>query len=296
MKRKIIYLLILIINISGAFAQDKIIALEDSLKNLGTIITNDTIFENRNKANALFIKTLVSALKEPSSFNYSFKNLDKFIHIQKSEDNTFRIFSWFNQKDDGTFRYFGAIQMNNPSKLALYPLFDNSDNFKDVDALADSTLTTNQWYGAIYYQIIPVLNSKEPYYILLGWKGKNYNSSCKIIETISFNSEKPTFGMAVLETSSKSNQFMKRKIFNYDRNASVLLKYINDEKTLVFDHLVGEKSQSKDLFVPDLSYDGYKLKFDKWLFQENLKLKNPPSENDDFFIDPTNQSNKPTIK
>lgn len=296
MKKLFIYLSLFLLNISGVFAQDKIIALEDSLKNLGTIITGDTIAVNRNQANALFIKTLVSALKEPASFGYSFEKLGKFIHIQKSEDNSFRIFSWFNQNDDGTFRYFGAIQKNNPNKLELYPLFDNSDNFKNRATLTDSTLNTNQWYGAIYYQIIPVLNIKEPYYILLGWKGKNYNSSSKIIETINFNTEKPTFGLDVLETSTKSNQFSKRIIFDYDRNASVLLKYMNDEKILVFDHLVGEKNQSKDLYVPDLSYDGYKLKVDKWLFQENLKLKNPPTENEDLFIDPSNQNNVPTIK
>ena len=296
MKKTLLFLLFAFLSSSFCLAQNKINIYEDSLKNLGIIFTGDTLQEHRNEANALFIKTLVTALKEPESFNYPFQKLQNYINIQASEDKSFRIFSWFNQNNDGTYRYFGAIQKNNPSKLELYPLFDNTQNLKNKANLADSTLKTNEWFGAVYYQIVPVLNIKEPYFLLLGWKGKNAGSSSKVIETLRFIDGKPSFGLAVLETASKSNQFSKRIIFDYSSNASVLLKYMKDEKLLVFDHLVSENEQSKDFFVPDLSYDGYKIKVNKWLFQENLKLKNPPTENDDFFIDPSNPTNIPIIK
>lgn len=301
MKKLALFLFLLFIKSSFCLAQSKMMIFEDSLKNLGLTFSSDTIQENRTQANYAFIKILVNSLKEKNSFNYPFQDIQDFVSVKKSEDNKFRIFSWFTQNDDGSYRYFGAIQMNNPTKLELYPLLDNTQSLKTSLSISDTTLTTNQWYGAAYYHILPVLGIKDPYYILFGWKGKNMETSSKIIETLRFKDGKPEFGIAVLENAPKSNAFSKRIVFNYTKEASMMLRYAKDDKLIVFDHLVASNDQSKqltDLYAPDLSYDGYKFKFGKWIYQENLKLKNLPEESDDFFIDPAKdtQNTSPVIK
>ncbi len=286
--KKTFFFLIIIFAFFNALGQDKLAIYEDSLKNLGTVFTNDTIEANRLKANYTFIQTLVTALKEKNSYSYPFSNLSSFVSIKKSDDNKFRIITWFTLSDEGACRFYGAIQMNNPQKLELYPLVDNSQNLKLATSLTDSTLKTNQWLGAVYYHMIPVTNIKEPYYILFGWKGKSSETNSKVIETLSFINGKPEFGKAVLQNQPKSNVFYKRIIFDYTKEASMLLRYDKEENMIIFDHLVplNEDKGPLSIYAPDLSYDGLKFKSGKWYYSENIKVKNLPIEEDDFFIDP----------
>src|SRR6476661_886720 len=81
-------------------------SLEDSLQRLGIIMTNDSLEDNRVKANYTFVKTLVSALKEKNSYNYPFNELKELISIKNSGDNKFRIFTWFVMSNSGSFRYY----------------------------------------------------------------------------------------------------------------------------------------------------------------------------------------------
>ena len=96
--------------------------LQDSLQILSYKMINDSIEPERYNANYKFIKTLVNTLKTPYSFNFSFDSL-KTISIQSSPDKRFRIFSWHVMNNDGSYRYYGTIQMNNPDgKLQMFPL------------------------------------------------------------------------------------------------------------------------------------------------------------------------------
>jgi hypothetical protein len=298
--KKTFSFLIIIFTFFNALGQEKLAFYEDSLKKLGTVFTNDTIEDHRLKANYNFIQTLVKALKEKNSFSYPFLNLSSFVSIKKSDDNKFRIITWFTMSNDGNYRFYGAIQMNNPQKLELYPLVDHSQNLKLATSLADSTLKINQWLGAVYYHIIPVTNIKEPYYLLFGWKGKSSETNSKVIETLSFVNGKPEFGKAVLQNQPKSNSFHQRIIFDYTKEASMLLRYDKEENMIIFDHLIplNDDKGPLSIYAPDLSYDGLKFKSGKWYFIENIKVKNLPNEEDDFFIDPSkdSQNTNPVIK
>ena len=299
--RRFLLLILLTVPSFFCFSQNKVSLLQDSLKTLGTKFTSDSVEDNRIRANYDFIKLFVNSLKEKNSFLNPYSQLSSFISIKKSDDNKFRIFSWFTQLDNGDYRYYGAIQVNNPQKLELYPLVDNSQNLKIVSNIADTTLQTNQWYGAVYYHILPVLGIKNPYYILMGWKGKTLQSNAKVLETLSFTNGKPVFGNQVLEDNQKPNDFHARIIFDYTKDADMMLRYVKNDKLIVFDHLVAPSDKLKgmtELYAPDASYDGYRFKSGKWIYQENLKLKNLPEASDELFIDPAkdSQNTKPAIK
>ncbi len=261
---------------------------EDSLKNLGQIIINDTVENNRIKANENFIKTLISSLKTKGSFNYKFDKLENIISIKTSDDKKFRIFSWFVFGNNGNFRYYGAIQLNNSERLELIPLIDGSLEINQE--LEQTSLPNNKWYGAVYYNIIPVFG-KKPYYILLGWKGQDMETSSKVIETLSIQNGKAIFGETpVFQESAKSQTYLNRRVFFYNSSASMLLKYVKDDKVFVFDHLIPPNEEFKEVknkYVPDLSYDGYRYRNGKWTYIDNMNLKNLPDDSDDSFVDPS---------
>jgi len=257
---------------------------QDSLVQLGnTIINNENDLERKN-ANYQFIKTLVSALKVPNSFLFPFDSL-KVISIQNSPDNRFRIFTWHVVNDDGSYRFYGAIQLNTGGPLRLYPLEDYSPLLKNPQ---DSIVDNRKWYGAQYYKIIKVAADK-PYYVMLGWKGYTADATKKVIDVLSLNNDKPQFGSAVFDNSNNH----KRIIFEYTRQVSMLLRYVPEQQLIVFDHLSPPDKKSKNLpetYGPDLTYDGYRLKNGRWEFVDNLDMRNVPDETDSQYIDPKKQA------
>ncbi len=195
---------------SAGTGNQRLKAYQDTLQDLSFKMINDSLEPQRYNASYKFIRTLVAALKTPYSFNFPFDSL-KSISIQLSSDKRFRIFSWHVMNADGSYRYYGSVQMNNPDgKLQMFPLVDYTSEFKKP---ADSVTTNDKWYGAQYYRIISVLNNvKTPYYILLGWKGNNVKSTKKVIDVIHFKDNKAYFGMPVFD-GDKENPLKKRIIF-----------------------------------------------------------------------------------
>ncbi|RZL46271.1 MAG: hypothetical protein EOP00_15520 [Pedobacter sp.] len=242
----------------------------------------------RVEKNALFIKKFIAALKVNGSFNYGFDSV-KRISIMKSPDNSFRIITWFLPNNDGTYRYYGTIQMGTTNgSLKLFPLTDDS-NLADVNALTSN----KNWFGARYYEMIPVLvNGKPPYYILLGWKGNNLKTSKKVIEVLSFEKGEPIFGKNIFET--KKNGFLKnRVVFEYNKHNTMTLTVDNKVNMIVFDHLAPYDPKMTDNFEyygSDLSFDGYRLTWGKLSLVEDVELKNDPSPNDDFYGKPVKAS------
>jgi hypothetical protein len=111
-------------------SRQKLIALQDSLKEISFNLINDSIEPQRYNASYKMIKTLIAALKTPYSFQFPFDSL-KTISIQNAPDQKFRVFSWHVMNNDGSYRYYGTIQMNTPSgQLEMFPLVDNSSSLK----------------------------------------------------------------------------------------------------------------------------------------------------------------------
>lgn len=263
----------------------KLVSYQDSLNALGKKVVNDDTEMERQNANTEFIRMLVKALKVPHSFNFAFDSV-KSVKILNSPDNRFRLITWCLQYDDGSYRYFGTVQMNTGEKLLMYPLTDYSPYIKHPE----DTLTDNsRWYGAMYYKIVPVYTEQNPYYVLLGWKGNTVKTNKKVIDVISFKNDRPVFGHSVFDGNGKVR---KRVVFEYTRQASMLLNYDEDQHLIFFDHLSPPNAKMKgkfDLYGPDLTYDGYRFKDGRWEYVENLDLRNKPASHDGDYIDPKKQ-------
>jgi len=292
-KRFTLILLIVSVIFSKGFAQHsdengriaQLQAYRDTLITLGKKFVNDENDLERKNANYAFIKTLVGALKVPNSFLFNFDSV-KTISVINSPDNRFRIFSWHIINSDGSYRFYGTVQMNTGGTLKMYPLEDYSPLLKNPE---DSVTDNRKWYGAQYYKIVPVYAAK-PYYVLIGWKGNTVESTKKVIDVLSFNQDKPQLGLHVFEGNGKTRD---RVVFEYARDASMLLKYIPDQNLIVFDHLAPPDPKLKGKFSnygPDFTYDGYKLKNGHWVYVDNIDMRNVPTAADDQYVDPKKQA------
>lgn len=288
MKNIKFYLAILISLISFKLqaqqSTNKLDVFQDSLIKISNIIYKTQSDESKLTENGKFVKTLVEALKEPNSFNYSFDSL-KTVSVIKSPDQVFRTLSWYVQLENGSYRYYGAIQMNNKGGLKLFPLIDQTDNIGD-----SNIITSNQkWFGARYYEIIPVVSSgKLPYYVLLGWKGNTAETTKKVIEILSFNKDNANFGMPVFD--GKDFKGKNRVIFEYNKQNAMVLKTDKNAGLIVFDHLAPfdpEMVGRFQFYGSDGGTDAFKVIGGKLKFQENVILKNEANQSDALYADPS---------
>jgi len=263
---------------------NKLDVFQDSLISISKVIYNTQSDEAKTMLNGNFIKTLVDALKEPNSFNYGFDSL-KNVSVVKSADQTFRIISWYLPFENGTYRYFGTIQMNNKGALKLYPLIDQTENIMDANAVTDN----QKWFGARYYEIIPVtISGKLPYYVLLGWKGNTSESTKKVLEILSFDKDNVNFGMPVFD--GKELKGKNRIVFEYNKQNAMVLKTDKNAGLIVFDHLAPfdpEMVGRFQFYGSDGNTDAFKIVGGRLRLQENIILKNEANTNDALYADPT---------
>jgi hypothetical protein len=243
----------------------------------------------RFEKNTAFIKKFVTALKINGSFNYGFDSL-KRISILKASDNSFRIITWFIPLNDGTYRYYGTIQMTTLNgTLKLFPLNDATNSLTDPYALTDY----KNWLGARYYEIVPmVINGKQPYFILLGWKGNDLKTSKKVIDVLSFEKNEPVFGKNIFEPS-KNAPLKNRVIFEYNKQNTMTLIWDRKVNMIVFDHLAPydpKMAGNFEFYGSDLSFDAYKINWGKLSLSENVPLRNDATSNEDFYKAPKKAS------
>ena len=244
---------------------------------------------SRFEKNAAFVKKFITALKINGSFTYGFDSL-KRISILKASDNSFRIITWFIPLNDGTYRYYGTIQMATTNGiLKLFPLNDATNTLSDPNAITDN----KNWFGARYYEIVPmVMNGRQPYFILLGWKGNNLKTSKKVIDVLSFEKNQPVFGKNIFETA-KNTALKNRVIFEYSKQNAMTLIWDKKVNMIVFDHLAPYESKMAgnfEFYGSDLSFDAYKVTWGKLSLSENVLLKNEATSNEDLYKSPKKAS------
>ncbi len=211
-------------------------------------------------------------LINPSSWRADLSRLKKKITILEAPDKTVKVFTWPIPLSDDYY-YIGFVQrFDKKSRLPYsYRLYDQSSKIKDP---AKRYLSPQNWYGAVYYEIIPFKYRKKKVYVLLGSDPADQLVNRKIIEFMTFKpSGEPRFGYDVKD---ELGQPVKRFIFEYNNQAAMLLRWNEDMKMIVFDHL----SPSKPKFIglhqfygPDFSYDGLKFEKGKFIYEIDIDVR-----------------------
>lgn len=227
--------------------------------------------------NALFKRELKLIIEKNKSQKLQFDSIPFFAHL-KSTDNQIEILNWNINFSDGSFEYFGFVIHKGFGKV--FEMTDKSDEYLNPET---KKMKHNNWFGALYYEIVTV-KSKPNYYVLLGWDGNNNYTTKKIIETLSFENESINFGIPVFESE---NGTINRVIFEFSKSAVMSLRYQEKEKRIVFDHLAPFQDGADDFFEfygPDLSFDAYQLKKRNWSYIEDIDVRAPNKM--DNYIDP----------
>lgn len=278
----------------SCFAQEKSVfnlyqdTLQNICKNLYTPGKSDA---DKQKYNRELLITFERVLNTDNSFDFPFDSLKKDMAILLSPDEKFRIINWDLAKDDGTYEYYGFIQMKHaePNMKSLYPLIDKSAEIKNPEnAISDN----KKWFGMLYYYIIPKKVKKKTYYTLLGRDGNDKLSIKKIIDVLTFDANgTPHFGANIFNMQKK---YPKRVIFEYSASCKMSLKYNDKKDSIVFDHLAPTQPQLEGQFqyyCGDMSYDGFGFKKGQWNYGIDLNAINNKDYKDKLYNDPQKKSN-----
>ncbi len=238
----------------------------DSLQTLASLIqrgANDSI---RISANAIFHDQLRRQFLQ-SSFS-EFDSL-KSVSSLAAPDKSFRIITWTRPSYEGSYLFYGFIQTVN-KKTHESSVIDLVDSSYAIEKPEVAKLNPNNWYGAVYYKMLVNKKDGKNYYTLLGWKGNSPLTTQKVIEVLYFSGNKPMFGFPLFKTE---NVYRNRLIFEYVSQASMSLRYEENRKLIVFDHLSsGRKSENSSMNGPDGTYDAFKFKSGRWELMQDVDV------------------------
>jgi len=250
----------------------KLIQKEDSLRSLAADIILDSLTANRMRSDSLFTRTLVRALQTKNSFYYPFDSVQGISKLY-APDSAFRLFTWNINYDEYYSRQRGAIQMRtSDGSLKLFPLRDFSEF---TDNAMDSVRTRSNWIGAVYYDIAETNYNDKNYYTLIGFDNFSAMSNKKWLEVMTFDERnEPVFGGKYFRFDKDSVKRAPQYRFNleYKKEARAILKYDDDSKMIIVDHLISETDEpdNKWTYVPDGDYEAFKWQNGKWLHIDKL--------------------------
>jgi hypothetical protein len=263
---------------------------------LSMLVVQTVLFgQNDGVTKAVLLKNLTAlraaksdSLKEAN--NLTFKNsLQQFLENETygpldfdslrsigkiwSDDALVGVISWNVEMEDFSQQFFAfVLKKNARNRIEVTELIDNTlgqGNTKPTDILEPQN-----WYGALYYDIIDVKKGSKTFYTLLGWDGAYANSNIKIIDVLTFAGSTPKLGAPIFKVSDK---IVKRVFFEHSERAYMSLKYDKERSLIIYDHLSPESPNLVgfyDYYIPDLSYDGMAWEKDKWIVKEDILALN----------------------
>lgn len=296
------------------FAQSELEENEEALNVKLLALRTAKTEEEINFLNAEFKKAMESFLKLDGAFRYKFTKL-KTVAIIDSPDGKVRIINWNLEYPDLSYSYCAYVMRwdDNKDKLITTELLDNLDAYSSKP---EGVIDAKNWYGALYYKIVPFEHSGKQEYLLIGWDGGTTGSNFKIIDVLCFPGGNLRLGSPVFKNKKAT---AKRVVYEYSDRANMVMRFEEKYNRVVFDHLSPESPALAGVYsyyVPDMSYDAYIYADDAWVLNEDVIAVNPDegnskkyyyAQNDktgkvekvkmkDDWIDPTNINNKDDIK
>jgi len=247
-----------------------------------------------------FFEQFRRLLENPDAFSHPFDSL-KLITDLVTPDESSRIFTWNLPLKSGSYRYYGimVIKDGSTSTVKVIGLNDCSEQIEQPE---ETILSPENWFGAIYYQIISQkMPSGDITYTLLGWHGDNRLLSSRVIEVVTISPDLSIrFGANVF--CDYKDDPVTRVIFRYSSRASMLLRY--EEQQVVLSKTWDPKSRSfrtksqktflivcdrlsppdpqlegqYEYYMPagDLM-DGFLFREGCWYFMKDIDVRNPKS-------------------
>jgi hypothetical protein len=235
---------------------------------------------HRYRAEQKFTELFESELMMAKSFENDFREL-KWVSIKKASDQSFRIITWQLKHSDGIYTYKGWIQMKEGSIIKL------TDNAQEMGDISFETQTSDDWFGALYYNMIEKGEGQNKYYLLFGYNGWNDRTHKKIIDVLHFKNGNPTFGKAIFSQMDKieGTRYRTKILLEFDATANVNCNFNSDLNLIVHDFITTTEaygSIGEPKKIPDGTYVAYEDKGDFWHKIDMLEISTQ-SEKDIYY-------------
>ncbi len=215
------------------------------------------------KINKQIVNEINNKIEEYEHFE-ELKNI-KGLFALLSKDKRVKILTWSIRLSDKTVRYFGVINYYLKETGRYYTEILNQTP-QPLNDFENTLYSSENWYGAVYYDIINQRYYGKDYYLLLGYNDNNDFTNLKIIDVLEINAgDYVKFGSQVF---NYNNSKPLRLVFEYAERISMNLKYDKDSKLVIWDHLSPSKPELEghfEYYGPDMTYDA--LKFEKGIWQ-----------------------------
>jgi hypothetical protein len=273
---KSILLVVILLNWFNVFCQkDTLIPylenrLEKSLKTLRSSISD----EDKRNANNSFRVQLLETIQYSESFLYLFPKLSTLGAII-SPDKSLKIYSWNVEMSDKSNKFYCFVVRpgKRRKKNKVVELIEKSQLTRE-----NQTYTELNWYGCLYYKIIPIKKGTKKLYTLLGWRNNGTLSNLKVIDVLTLSGNHAKLGDPIFQSKKTMD---KRVILEYSIKSSMTLRFEGNFSRIVFDHLSPENPSMNgfyEYYVPDMSYDAYEFNDGKWILNEDVVTVNNPEK------------------
>jgi len=230
-----------------------------------------------NEINEKFKTAFGKALNMDGAFDYPFASLNSVGKIY-SDDKLVRVITWNMQYEDLMHNYFSFIMKKDERRDHVH-VVELKRQKQHFGMIQEETLTHENWYGALYYDIIDVQRRNRTYYTLLGYDANDQRSSIKLIDVLYFTGKIPNFGYPLFDVAQGK---AKRVIFEHSNKATMSLRYDTQRDKIIFDHLTPESpglKEFREFYVPDMSYDAYSWDGTQWVLIEDIIAINKEESN-----------------
>lgn len=199
----------------------------------------------------------------------------KNISLLQSPDKDWRIYTWCVKYNNGRYENFGFTQHYNKKDdyVHIAELQDNKPEFKVVET---RNYGKDQWYGSVYYDMVPRSIGKKGHYVLIGFDNHNKSTKRKVIEVLSFNRMgEPIFGAAIFKTERR---FFNRIVMEYNAQAQVSVRYQKDKNWILFDYIAPvsrEYTNQFQFYGPTGEYDAFIIEKNILKINRGADARNP---------------------
>ncbi|MBN9294926.1 MAG: hypothetical protein J0G96_13195 [Flavobacteriia bacterium] len=271
---RIVFFLMIFIFSGLSFSQghSDLMTVENELSQLAVQLRQTQEDVQKIEISKKIIGKLKTSLNSKEAFDYPFSKV-KTIGFITSPDKKIRIVNWNIEKEDFSNQYFCLIFRYDDRKKEYisYELNDDGDPYA---VIPEDYVDGSQWYGALYYKIIPIEKNNKTIYTVLGYDAKNKTSHIKLIDAITFSGTKVKLGSPIFYNKKK---VQKRVIMEHSKKSVMSLKYDEGRGKIVFDHLSPENpimAEFREFYVPDMSYDSYNFENGRWELHEDIVATN----------------------
>lgn len=211
-------------------------------------------------------------VKSDSVFTHVFTNL-RYLGQIMSPDSLLKIITWNLVLGNEPGRYY-CYFIRRKGKGEPSKIYTLSASYNENPIRTDTTYSSTDWYGALYYDLRPYIIDNNRCWVLLGIDYGNFYISRKLIDVLNFTPrDSVSFGRKWFVSGDKLKF---RDVFEYASNAMMTLRFRSDS-SIVFDHLVPFSQIHKDdrqYYGPDYSFDAYNFEHGKWKLTINVDARN----------------------